>query len=67
MPVDPERKLIAYPSSKYAKLVRAEAIVNEESNSDVVTKALKMYFDRLPVADQSRILQQAAQISKNSY
>lgn len=58
-----KRRVHSYPPPKYHNLTVAYASVNEMRKSEVVTQALKEFFDRMPKQEQERILQQ----SKNHY
>lgn len=58
-----QRHIQAYPSPKYYLLVEAMSKANDISRSEVVNKALREYFDRMPEQERQRIVN----VSKNSY
>ncbi|MCA6489082.1 MAG: hypothetical protein IM569_13610 [Chitinophagaceae bacterium] len=54
-----KRRVHSYPPPKYHSLTVAYATVNEMRKSEVVTQALKEFFDRMPKPEQERILKQS--------
>ena len=58
-----QRHIQAYPSPKYFLLVEAMSKTNAISKSEVVNRALREYFDRMPDQERQRIVN----VSKNSY
>lgn len=58
-----QRRVHAYPPPKYHELTTAYAKANEMPKSEVVTLALKQFFDSMPKQEQVRI----QNLSKNSY
>jgi hypothetical protein len=58
-----QRHIQAYPSPKYFLLVEAMSKADAISKSEVVNKALREYFDRMPEQERQRIVN----VSKNSY
>lgn len=58
-----QRHVQAYPPPKYYRLVEAYSKCNEISKSEVVNKALKEYFDKMPDEDRQRIVN----VSNNHY
>ena len=53
-----KRRVHSYPPPKYHILTVAYAAANEMRKSEVVTQALKEFFDRMPKQEQERILRQ---------
>jgi hypothetical protein len=53
-----KRRVHSYPPPKYHTLTVAYAAANEMRKSEVVTQALKEFFDRMPKQEQERILRQ---------
>jgi hypothetical protein len=66
---DPRRRLVSYPKPHYANLVHAESELSEgdETVSEIVAKALKLYYDSMPPEQKAVLLECAARISKNTY
>lgn len=63
-----ERKVTAYPPGKYGEMIRAYAVVQGESESKAVGKAIKSFIDSLPAEKQNQLKKVAKQVfSKNSY
>ena len=60
-----ERRLQCYPPAKYCNLTKALARANGMREGQVVTVALKEYFDRMPEQERQRILSQGG--SSNHY
>jgi hypothetical protein len=58
-----ERRVQAYPPPKYHKLTEAYAKATGITQSEVVTTALKDFFDKMPECERSRIIS----VSKHSY
>lgn len=54
-----KRRVHSYPPPKYHSLTVAYASLNEMRKSEVVTQALKEFFDRMPKPEQERILRQS--------
>jgi hypothetical protein len=58
-----KRRVHSYPPPKYHNLTVAYAAANEMRKSEVVTQALKEFFDRMPKHEHDRILRHG----KNHY
>jgi hypothetical protein len=54
-----KRRVHSYPPPKYHNLTVAYASLNEMRKSEVVTQAIKEFFDRMPKPEQERILRQS--------
>lgn len=74
MPVPQERKVTCYPPMPLVEQLQGYAALNEESESTVVTQALKEFFDKLPADRKLQIINAAKElklqgktVSKNSY
>lgn len=51
-----ERRLQGYPPPKYHRLTEAYAKATGVTKSEVVTIALKNFFDRMPEGERARII-----------
>lgn len=62
-----KQRIVTYPNQKYFALVVAESQVNEESKSEITSRALKLYYDTMAPEKKARLIEAASRISKNSY
>lgn len=51
-----DRVIKCYPSTKYSKLLKAYAALNEMSNSESTCLIIKKFFDSMPESERQRLL-----------